>query len=188
MDDSLDAWFAREILAHEAALLRYLKRRWTSAHEVHDLRQEIYVRVYEAAARTRPLAPKSFLFTCARHLMADRARRQRVVSIEPTGDMESLNVPVDQASPEQIVNARQELRRLAEAIDLLPPRCREVVWLRKIEGLSQREVAERMSIGEKQVEKQISKGIRLLTASFRGEELADTEPAIDADVSKGEHG
>jgi RNA polymerase sigma-70 factor (ECF subfamily) len=48
------------------------------------------------------------------------------------------------------------------AIGELPPRCREVVTLRKIEGLSQREVARKMGITEDTVERQVSNGIRLL--------------------------
>ncbi len=71
MEESLDTWFKREILAHEAALVRYLMRNRPKHHEVVDLRQDIYVRVYEAAAKARPAAPKSFLFTTARHLMTD---------------------------------------------------------------------------------------------------------------------
>jgi hypothetical protein len=39
MDEPLDAWFKREILAHEAMLLRYLLRVWPRKDEVHDLRQ-----------------------------------------------------------------------------------------------------------------------------------------------------
>jgi DNA-directed RNA polymerase specialized sigma24 family protein len=45
MDESLDAWFARETLAHEAPLVRYLKRTWSRRDEIHDLRQETYLRV-----------------------------------------------------------------------------------------------------------------------------------------------
>ena len=54
MDESLDTWFKREVLPHEAALLRFLLRMWPNRHEVQDLRQDIYVRVYEAAAHMRP--------------------------------------------------------------------------------------------------------------------------------------
>lgn len=162
MDESLDNWFAREILAHEASLARYLARAWGNRDEVHDLRQEIYVRIYEAAAKSRPTAPKAFLFTTARHLMADRLRRTRIVSIEAMGDLEALNVPVDDISAERRVSARQELRRFVDAFDLLPPRCREVVWLRRVEDVPQKEVARRLGITEKTVENQVSKGMRLL--------------------------
>ncbi len=168
MDETLDEWFLREILAHEAALDRYLRRHWPDGAEVSDLRQEAYVRVYEAAAKVRPASPKSFLFTTARHLMVDRARRGRVVSIDVVADLEALNVPGNEVGPEQAASARQELRRLAQAFDRLPPKCREVVWMRKVEGLSQREVAGRLEITQGAVEKHVMKGIRLLADRMFG--------------------
>jgi RNA polymerase sigma factor (sigma-70 family) len=168
MDDSLDAWFAREILAHEDALMRYLMRLWSHRDEVADLRQEVYVRVYEAAARSRPASPKSFMFTTARHLMTDRLRRGRVVSIEAMGDSDAWNVLTDELSPEHRLDARQELKRLAAALDRLPERCRQVVWLRRVEDLPQKEVAARLGIGEKTVEKQVAKGMRLIADHFHG--------------------
>lgn len=169
MDESVEAWFAREILVHEDALVRYLRRCWQQPDDIPDLRQETYVRVFEAARRERPHQPKSFLFTTARHLMADRLRRGRIVSIEAVGDFESLNVPVDEAGPEQRHDARQSLRRLAEAFDRLPDRCREVVWLRKVEELPQKEVARRLGVAEKTVEKQVAKGARLIADYMFGE-------------------
>jgi RNA polymerase sigma factor (sigma-70 family) len=162
MDESLDTWFVREILAHEESLVRYLSHAWPIRHELQDLRQDTYVRVYEAASRSRPLAPKSFLFATARHLIVDRIRRQRVVAIDGVGDLEALNVMVDERSPELRTSAYQELRRLAEAFDRLPPRCRETVWLRRVDGLSQREVARRLGVTEKTVEKHVMKGMKLL--------------------------
>jgi RNA polymerase sigma-70 factor (ECF subfamily) len=169
MDESVEAWFAREILIHEEALVRYLRRCWQNPDDTLDLRQETYIRVYEAARRERPHQPKSFLFTTARHLMADRLRRGRIVSIEAVGDFESLNVPMDEAGPERRHDARQSLRRLAEAFDRLPDRCREVVWLRKVEELPQKEVARRLGIAEKTVEKQVAKGARLIADYMFGE-------------------
>ena len=168
VDDSLNDWFCREILVHEAALMRYLLRCWFRREEIHDLRQEIYVRVYEAAAKARPTMPKSFMFTTARHLMTDRLRRGRVVSIEAMGDLDALNVLIDELSPERTASARQELKRLSAALDRLPDRCREVMWLRRVEDLPQKEVASRMGISEKTVEKQVAKGARLIADYFHG--------------------
>ncbi|WP_242113313.1 RNA polymerase sigma factor [Luteimonas aquatica] len=166
MPSPLDDWFKREILVHEAALAGYLRRCWPHADELHDLRQEIYVRVYEAAGKALPGQPKSFLFATARHLMTDRLRRSRVVSIEAMGDIESLNVLVDEVSPERWCGGRQTLKQLAEAFDRLPDRCREVFWLRRVEELPQKEVAMRLGISEKTVEKHIARGMRLLADHF----------------------
>ena len=170
MPDALDRWFLEHVLVHEDALTRYLLRHWPARDEVPDLRQELYVRVYEAAARAVPAQPKSFLFASARHLMTDRLRRGKVVSIEPMGDFEPSLVLVDEVSPERWCGGRQALRRLADAFDRLPDRCREVVWLRRVEELSQKDVASRLGISEKTVEKHIAKGMRLLAdALYTGE-------------------
>ncbi|TAN05514.1 MAG: RNA polymerase sigma factor [Rhodanobacteraceae bacterium] len=164
MNPDLDAWFEREILMHEPALMRFLHRHWRDHDEVADLRQDVYVRVYDAAARSRPASPKSFLFTVARNLLADRVRRQHVVSITVMGDLDELNVLVDELDPSRFAGSRERLRRLAEVIDQLPARCREVVWLRRVEDLPQKEIARRLGISEKTVEKHIAKGSRLLAA------------------------
>jgi RNA polymerase sigma-70 factor (ECF subfamily) len=179
VDKALNSWFAREILVHEAALVRYLRRTWPNSQEILDLRQEIYVRVYEAARDSRPTFPKSFLFTTARHLITDRVRRARVVSIEAAGDLQDLNVLVDDVSPERRLHARQELKELSNAFGLLPPRCREVVWLRKVDGISQNEVAQRLSISTRTVEFQVQKGMRILAQALFGGEAQGKGRAAD---------
>jgi RNA polymerase sigma factor (sigma-70 family) len=188
---ALNDWFAREILVHEAALVRYLTRVWPNRDEIHDLRQETYIRVYEAARKARPHAAKSFLFTTARHLMADRVRRRRIVSMEAIGDLDVLNVPIEEASPEQKLNARQELMQLARAFRILPPKCREVIWLRRVDELSQKEVASRLNISEKTVESHVVKGTRLLADVLFGRNVRkgqpdETEPAQD-ESTHGQH-
>ena len=144
MAEPLDVWFKREILSQEESLTRFLWRVWSRRDEVPDIRQESYARVYEAAQKERPQAPKAFLFTTARHLMVDRVRRERIVSIRAGGENEYLNVLVDEISPEQRVVAEEELARLARAFDRLSTKCREVVWLRRVRELSQKEVAGRL--------------------------------------------
>ena len=172
MQATLDRWFIEEVLIHEEALLRYLHRNWRHRDEIHDMRQELYVRVYEAAGKGLPTQPKAFLFASARHLMADRIRRSRVVSIEPMGDFEPSHVLIDDVTPERWCGGRQALSRLATAFDQLPDRCREVVWLRRVEDLSQKEVAVRLGISEKTVEKHIAKGMRLLADTLFGDDDA----------------
>lgn len=190
MDEPLDSWFKREILLHEEILMRFLARVWPRRDELADIRQEAYARVYEAAQRARPQAPKAFLFTIARHLMADRIRRERIVSIRAGGENEHLNVLVDEISPEQRVGANQELARLAQAFDRLSPSCREVIWLRRVKELSQKEVADHMGLAEKTVEKHLRQGARLLAHYMRQTLTArPLEPDADARVDdESEHG
>jgi len=192
MEEPLDVWFKREILSQEESLTRFLSRVWSRRDEVPDIRQESYARVYEAAQKERPQAPKAFLFTTARHLMVDRVRRERIVSIRAGGENEYLNVLVDEISPEQRVVAEEELARLARAFDRLSTKCREVVWLRRVRELSQKEVAGRLGLSEKTVEKHLRTGARLLAkymyASAPTRHILKTERDERDDETEREHG
>ncbi|MGH8209537.1 MAG: RNA polymerase sigma factor [Steroidobacteraceae bacterium] len=189
MNDTLEKWFAREILGHEQSLMRYLLRVWPNRDEVADLRQEIYVRVFEAAKNSRPASPKAFLFTTARHLMTDRLRRGRIIFIGARGDLDALNVLVDEVSPEQRMTSHQELARLARAFAHLPPKCQTVMWLRKVEQLSQKEVAVRLGVHEKAVEKQVARGMRLLASVvLSGGEDGNLHHDFGVSDSESEHG
>ena len=169
---SLDDWFMQDVLPLEPALTRFLQRNWRNAAEIPDLRQEAYARVYEAASRGLPQQTKPFLFQTARNLMIDRLRKQNVVSLETMAEFDWLNVSDDKPSSEAYVAARQELRLLQVALDGLPPRCRQIVVMRKVEGLSQKEVARKMGVAVDTVENQVAKGMRLLAQAMSGRRSA----------------
>jgi RNA polymerase sigma factor (sigma-70 family) len=165
---ALDDWFVDCVLPLEPALMRFFRRQWRRSDEWPDLRQDLYVRLYESAARGGlPAHTPAYVFACARNLLIDHARRAQVVSIDAVAELEALpDLPSDDFTPERLAGARSELRLLQAALDDLPPRCREAVMLRKIEGLSQKQIALRMSIAEGTVEKQITLGIRALAQAL----------------------
>jgi RNA polymerase sigma factor (sigma-70 family) len=163
-----DQWFSEEILSHEVSLTRYLHRVWPNMSEIPDLRQDIYVRVYENAKDSRPASPRAFLFATARNLLTDHIRRGRVVSMEATADVAAFDALVDEVSPERHVGATQELQSLSLAFDSLSDKCRRIVWMRRIEGLSQRQTAERLGLREVAVESQLARGMRTLARAVFG--------------------
>jgi RNA polymerase sigma factor (sigma-70 family) len=168
-EEVLAHWFMEEVVPLEPMLVRFLNRNWRNRDEIPDLLQEVYVRVYESATRELPRTVKPFLFTIARNLMIDRLRQMNVVSFEAVADFDKLNVIDDMPSPERLTSAREELRQLQKAVDGLPPRCRQIVILRKIDGLPQREVARRLGVTEEVVESQVGKAMRLLTNAVHGQ-------------------
>ena len=95
----LEGWFVREVLPLEAALMQFLRRSWQNKAEVDDLRQEVYVRVCEAARRKIPHPAKPFVFAVARNLLVDRVRREHVVSIETVSDIDTLRRRPRRAGP-----------------------------------------------------------------------------------------
>lgn len=168
MDSAFETWFQREILPHEAALVRFLSRKWVHPSEVQDIRHDIYIRVIEAAERKLPHSPRAFLFDIARKLLVDRVRRERIVSFDLLADVDSLNVLIDELSPERQAAGREQMHRLATLFRRLPLRCRQVVWMRRIEDLPQKEIARRLGIAEATVEKHLMRGIGLLADALYG--------------------
>lgn len=166
---ALDRWFVEEVLPLEASLVRLLRRYARRAEDVPDLRQEVYTRVYESAKvdGLPDTSTPAYVYRAARNLLIDQARRAKVVSFDLVADLDDLpEAPRDEWSPERNVLARAELALLERALHALAPRCREVVVLRRIEGLSQKEIAARLGIAEGTVEKQVAVGMRALAVSL----------------------
>src|SRR3546814_7454058 len=117
--DALKAWFLREILPLEPALMRFIRRNWRTEADVVDLRQEIYVRIYESACQRLPLNPKPFLFATARNHLIDRARRANIVSFGQVADLEDSSAFEDALTPQRIASSRDEIRRVQAGLDIL---------------------------------------------------------------------
>src|SRR3546814_7806676 len=109
--------------------------------------------------------PRAYLFTTARSVVLQHGRRSRIVAIEAVAEIDRLDIEHDERSPDRHAMAGQELRRIGALIAALPAKCREAFVLRKVQGLSQREIAGRMRISENTVEKHVGKGLRLLMRS-----------------------
>jgi RNA polymerase sigma-70 factor (ECF subfamily) len=158
-----NAWLAKEILVHERALRGYLSRFFKNVADIEDVVQETYARLLSlngsASAAVRNW--HAFLFTSARNVALDRIRRARVVSLDALAEMGGADVLDQTPSADDALNARQELALLLETIASLPDRCREALTLRKLYGLSQREIAQRLAITESTVEKHVAYGVRL---------------------------
>lgn len=162
-------WFVREVLPLEAMLMHFLHQNWRNKAEIEDLRQDVYTQVLEAARREIPEKPKAFVIATARNLLIDRIRHNQVVPIDAVSDLDELGIAFDMPGPDRSVIARDVLRRLQAAIELLPPRAREAVLLRRVEGLSRREIAERMGVSENTVSDHITAGMRALADIYLGE-------------------
>lgn len=163
------AWFVREILPLEAMLMRYLRKNWRNESDVEDLRQEVYAQVLREAESEIPQRAKAFLFAKARNVMIDRFRKENVIPIELGMDMELSGVPADEPGPERTTYARHTLRRLQLALNELPPRYREALLMARVNGLSRREIAQRMGISEQAVGNYVHRGMFVLADLLYGE-------------------
>jgi RNA polymerase sigma factor (sigma-70 family) len=185
VDDDRALWLVRRVLPHEPALRAWLNGRQPPGLEVDDIIQETYSRLIatESVAKVRNV--KGYTFQTAYSVIASHLRRAKVVSFQTFSDMDSLSAGTSELSPEAHAVGFQDLQQLALAIARLPGRVRDVFVLRRIEGLSQREVGQKLAIAESTVEKHMSRGLLLLIEAFGGRGSGD--PArIQAQANLGE--
>ena len=145
-DVDYSRWFAEEVQSHEPALRAYLRGRFPGLRDVDDLIQETYARLLRAHVAGKVSEMRPYLFVTARNAAFDVVRRSQVVAIDSIGDMESLLVVEERPDAAETVSHDQEIDILHEAIAALPPRCREILQLRRFEGLSHRQISEKLGI------------------------------------------
>ena len=111
--------------------------------------------------------PKAALFSIARNAAIDEVRHQVVAQTESVAEIDRLNVLDEGVSVPDTVNAREELNYLADCLRELPTRCRQVLTLTKIYGLTEKQAAERLGISENTVRTHVVRGMLRCTDYLR---------------------
>lgn len=148
-------------MANERGIKRYIRKFSLGAGDEEDLAQETFLRAFAAESENEITSHKAFLYRIARNLaLNERAKHssQRTDRIEDVGG-EAAFVEEREVTAEASLYGRQKMMAFAEAVSGLPPQCRRVFLLRKVRGLSQKEVAAELGISASTVEKHVALGL-----------------------------
>lgn len=159
-------WVARNVLPHEPVIRARLSRFHAHGLDIDDVIQEMYTRMLAVPSLESIRFPVQYAIRTAKSVIIDHVRRLQVVSITSSGSLEQLDIPVQEASTEERLEFQEEIREVASEMAKLPENCRETLILRRIEGLSQKETAQRLNISENSVEYFMTRGVFLLIRRF----------------------
>jgi RNA polymerase sigma factor (sigma-70 family) len=162
---------AKEVIPHEAAVRAWLLRSRVSHEDVDELIQESYSRLAALDSVEHIARADAYFFSIARNLLVRRLKRARIVAIDTIAEIDAY-VEDLKPSPEREAAGRLDYQRLLGMIAVLPDRCRRMVEMRKIEGLSQREIATALGVTESVVENQVHFGVKAVLRAWRIEEDA----------------
>ena len=156
-----ERWFAEEVHAHDRSLKIWLRSSYPAIRDVEDIAQESYLRIWKASFSQPIASAKSFLFQVARRLAIDALRRKQTSAVESVGDWDGVAAVDEGLNSADQLCCDEKIELLAAAFVSLPRRCREVMTLRKLNGMPNREIAARLNISEGTVENQIARGTKL---------------------------
>lgn len=179
---SIVAWVADQILPHEADVRAWLYRSGLQSSDVDDIIQQAYCLLSGLSDVDHIDNGRAYFFATVRSVRLQRYRRDRIVPIHVVADLEAQPIVDDTPSPEQIAGGRRRLTQVLAALDVLPKGYREVIAMRRIDGLTQKETAQRLGVSEKVVENNLTRGVKaLLKAIERAPEATLQQEETDRD-------
>jgi RNA polymerase sigma factor (sigma-70 family) len=158
---------------HESAIKRFIAKFLPQPHDIEDVSQEAFLKAYAAEKRRLIAEPKSYLFRIAKHVAISQLRKNARRPTDSIESFDTLEIGADNQSAEDEAIAHQKFGIRCEAVATLSPQVRRAYLMRKVYGMTHKEIAERLGIARSTVEKHLIKGVMLCERYVR--ERSDEE-------------
>lgn len=142
-----------------------LARMLGSYNDAEDLAHDAFLRAYVAELGDRTELSSALLTVTARRLALNEIRKRTRRSTDMVGDMDSSGV-YSSDDPGAAIENSELKRSIHRAMEAMPPQCRQVFRMRKIDDMSHLEIASALGISPKTVERHIGKAIKICRATL----------------------
>jgi len=154
--------------AHATELTGFARRR-VGRQEAEDVVQDAYLHLLQRGTAATLQQPRAYLFRTAANLAVDFARKAKI-RLRYAGEVFDLDVTAAApANPEAATGASMELARLHASLAKLPPLCRDAFLLNRVEGLTHAEIAGRLGVSVRTIDRFIVRAWDHLRRHFGGE-------------------
>jgi RNA polymerase sigma-70 factor (ECF subfamily) len=157
------------IRRHHESLIKFLRRRLSIAEDANDVAQEAYIRMLKYEGSTEVKSASAMLFRSAVNVANDHGRAAQTRRHSKHFQVDDFELESGLPSAERTVAAEQDLDRLLDVIEGLPPKCRQVFLLSRARGMTYPEIARHCGISVKMVEKQISRALAVCLRKVGGD-------------------
>ena len=138
----------------QRSLLRYLRNLLARREDAEDVAQETYLRLVQSGALDRSeVRVRAFMFKAATNLAYDRFRQRRARGQHDDAEISAL--PDETPAAERVVALEQAVAIVESTVLGLPPRCRQVFLLRTSHECSYEDIAARLGVSKRTVEREM---------------------------------
>lgn len=156
------------ILRYHGSLLSFLRQRLRTSEDAADVAQEAYIRLMQYEGSREIQSPSSMLFRIAINIANDLGRAEQVRHVSDRCSVDEVDLVCDRSSPEREVAAEQDLALVYATVERLPPKCRQVFLLSRVQYMTYPQIAKHCGISVKMVEKHISHALAACLAKVGG--------------------
>lgn len=141
---------------HQDALLGFITKRTGDPQLAQDILQDLYVKLEGQSSATEVKYPKAYLYRIANNLIIDQ---QRFQSRFTDSDDDSLH-QVNELGPEVELEHQQRLKIVAQALNELPDKTKDVFTMQRLQQVDKSEVASNLGISVNMVEKHLRRAVQ----------------------------
>ena len=147
-------------------LLGYIRYKVACPHVAKDILHDAFIRFTVSGSAHKNDEPHAYIRSIAKHLIVDVYHdSQRFISLDAETGLhhEWLNEPT--LSVERLNDIKQRLEVIQQILEQLPPRCRQVFWMYRVEGYTHSEISAKLSISKNMVERHVMRAILDLSSA-----------------------
>jgi RNA polymerase sigma factor (sigma-70 family) len=127
--------------------------------DIEDIVQETFIKSYEAELQHEITFERTYMFKTARNLALNHVSRASEKHNQSLDDIETLPPSLTSQSLEKQIESKQRFLDFYRATDRLSPEVKRVFLMKKVYGMSQKDIAQHCVLSESTVEKHVAKGL-----------------------------
>jgi RNA polymerase sigma factor (sigma-70 family) len=163
------------VIPQEQKVRGALRRLAVAESDIDDLIQDAYCRLATLKSVDHIDRPGAYFMQIVKNAWRDSLRRARVVRLEDFTENATPIVEDEATGVEAMLFAREQLGLIEALLATLPERCRTIFTWKRMEGVSQRDIARRLGVSENVVENDVQKALRIIQRALRDTEDKERE-------------
>jgi len=158
-DKPSDSSLVESFKRHEKALRYYISSFFITPQDIEDITQETFLRTFKSDIQDKVIKPKSFMFRVAKNLIMSEYRRSSYKLTDYIEDIGREAEPLDVSNIENDFEVQRKLGLFCEALAGLSEKCRRIIIMRKVYGLSIKDISRRLDMSTSAINWNIAKGM-----------------------------
>ncbi|MBW2366403.1 MAG: sigma-70 family RNA polymerase sigma factor [Deltaproteobacteria bacterium] len=159
INEALDALYRK----HNSSLRAFISQKLNSNEEIDDVIQEVYYRLIRHPRLNELELSFSLLCKIAANIIIDCCRKEKVRAINTRVSFDELEIKSPMPSPEQMLNSKEGIAIIRDAIQRLDKKSRQAIILHRFKGMTYKKIGKEMGISISMVRKHIVKALRQIS-------------------------